>query len=203
LKKQEIRKLLKEVKTMQDIPELLIQSGLNNNLCELGVFGGNGINLLIRSNPKRLIGIDIWTDDGNFTITDGMDQNTMNFNYQEALKIKDLHPSVEYIKDYTFNCVDKFKDGYFDFIYIDADHSYQGCKNDLNQWWSKVKVGGIISGHDYFVANTNYDFGVIEAVDEFRIENEILDEDFYVTPETYAPSWFIIKTKKNPKINII
>lgn len=192
--KQEIRKLLKEVRTMQDVPNLLIQAELNNNLCELGVFGGHGINILIRSNPKRLIGIDIWADDGNVKVTEGMNQAKMDSNYQDALKIKDLHPSVEYIKDYTYNAVYKFEDNYFDFVYIDADHSYEGCKNDLNQWWPKVKTGGIISGHDYFeVTAPAYKFGVIEAVNEFRVENKISDDDFYVTPESYAPSWFIIK----------
>ena len=145
MKKQDIRNLLKEIKTMQDVPELLIKAGLNNNLCELGVFAGHGINILIRSNPSRIIGIDVWTDDGNVTVTDGMGQDKMNLNYSEALKIKALHPAVEYIKDYTYNCVDKFEDGYFDFVYIDADHSYRGCKNDLVQWWPKVKVGGILS----------------------------------------------------------
>jgi hypothetical protein len=56
-----------------------------------------------------------------------------------------------------------------------------------------VKIGGRLSGHDYFEAETTYKFGVIEAVNEFKVENNILDVDFYVTPETYAPSWFIIK----------
>ena len=51
-------------------------------------------------------------------------------------------------------------------MFIDADHSYDGCKSDLESWFQKVKFGGLISGHDY--KNTEYPcFGVERAVDEF------------------------------------
>lgn len=191
--KEEIRTRLHTIKSMQDIPDFLIETGLNNNLCELGVFEGAGIKTLVKSNPKLLIGIDLWQDDNNWAVTDGMTQSKMDENYREALQLLELYPAVQYIKDYTTNCADKFEDEYFDFIYVDADHSYEGCEADLINWWPKVKRGGILSGHDYFEAASKYKFGVIQAVDEFRINNSISDVDFYVTPEEYAPSWFIIK----------
>jgi predicted O-methyltransferase YrrM len=36
-----------------------------------------------------------------------------------------------------------------DFIFIDADHSYDGVIKDFLAWYPLVKVGGIIAGHDY------------------------------------------------------
>jgi cephalosporin hydroxylase len=58
-------------------------------------------------------------------------------------------------------------------IYIDADHSYEGCKRDLNISFKKVKSGGYIMGHDYEMnmnkAQKEYSFGVKQAVDEFCI----------------------------------
>ena len=36
-----------------------------------------------------------------------------------------------------------------DFIYVDGDHSYAGCLADIKAYWPKVKVGGIMAGHDY------------------------------------------------------
>jgi hypothetical protein len=53
---------------------------------------------------------------------------------------------------------------FLDFIYIDADHSYEGVKADLRHWAPKVRSGGIISGHDY--GHPNFP-GVKNAVDEF------------------------------------
>lgn len=39
-------------------------------------------------------------------------------------------------------------DGYFDLIFIDGDHSYSSTKEDIQLWESKVRVGGILCGHD-------------------------------------------------------
>ena len=33
-------------------------------------------------------------------------------------------------------------------VFIDADHSYNGCCGDIRAYRSKVKQGGILSGHD-------------------------------------------------------
>jgi len=36
-----------------------------------------------------------------------------------------------------------------DLVYIDGDHSYAAVKNDVIAWMPKVKVGGVIAGHDF------------------------------------------------------
>jgi len=48
-----------------------------------------------------------------------------------------------------------------DFCFIDADHAYESVKLDLETWWKKIKVNGILGGHDY----NNPD--VRRALDEF------------------------------------
>ena len=40
-----------------------------------------------------------------------------------------------------------------DFIYLDAQHNYCSVLEDLQLYWPKLKVGGVMSGHDY-VTNT-------------------------------------------------
>lgn len=40
-------------------------------------------------------------------------------------------------------------DNTLDFCYIDADHRYEQMLNDIKAWIGKVKIGGIICGHDY------------------------------------------------------
>ena len=56
----------------------------------------------------------------------------------------------------------KFPDESIDFLFIDADHSYEAVKKDLELWYPKVKHGGVISGHDY-----TEPCGVKMAVDAF------------------------------------
>lgn len=74
-------------------------------------------------------------------------------------------------------CVNEFPDKYFDFVYIDADHSYQSVKNDILAWSSKVKDGGILAGHDYIMNS------VKQALEEVR------GEDYFLTKERMK-SWF-------------
>ena len=54
-----------------------------------------------------------------------------------------------------------YNDRSLDFIFIDANHSYEFVKADIGAWLPKLKKGGYIGGHDYDWA------GVKKAVDEF------------------------------------
>lgn len=60
------------------------------------------------------------------------------------------------------NCV---PDHSLDFVFIDADHSYEGCRADIQAWLPKLKANGFISGHDYDHPEFPH-FGVKRAVDE-------------------------------------
>lgn len=50
-----------------------------------------------------------------------------------------------------------------DLVFIDADHSYDSCYNDIAAWLPRVRPGGVIAGHDYGPAFP----GVEKAVREF------------------------------------
>jgi SAM-dependent methyltransferase len=53
-----------------------------------------------------------------------------------------------------------------DFVFIDADHSYKGVRDDIEAWKDKVKPGGLLSGHDYNNPNDPCGPEVKRAVDE-------------------------------------
>lgn len=56
----------------------------------------------------------------------------------------------------------------FDWIYVDGDHSYEGCLRDLRNALKVVKWGGLILGDDYKWPKSRYGKdGVTRAVDEF------------------------------------
>ncbi len=42
-----------------------------------------------------------------------------------------------------------FDDESLDLVWIDGDHSYEGCLADIEAWLPKVRAGGLIGGHDY------------------------------------------------------
>jgi hypothetical protein len=62
----------------------------------------------------------------------------------------------------------QFPDAYFDWIYIDGNHTYEGVKGDLTSFYPKIKAGGFITGDNY---GDRPDWwwkdGVKRAVDEF------------------------------------
>lgn len=63
--------------------------------------------------------------------------------------------------------------GPIDYLYVDADHSYEGVLADLEAWWPHVRHGGLILGDDY--DNALYP-GVKAAWDEF--ERRLYGVDF-------------------------
>lgn len=61
----------------------------------------------------------------------------------------------------------------YDFIYIDADHSYGACKADIQAWLPLLAEGGIIAGHDYHCAGFP---GVTQAVDEMFAGIQVMQD---------------------------
>jgi len=65
----------------------------------------------------------------------------------------------------------------FDIVFIDADHSYEGVKADIEAWLPLVREGGILCGHDFGTlgqANDREMFpGVRQAVTELLPDAQV------------------------------
>lgn len=61
---------------------------------------------------------------------------------------------VEVVASSSLDAVRLFDDGYFDFIYIDANPSYETTWQNINAWWDKVGTGGVIGGNNQKWAET-------------------------------------------------
>lgn len=57
----------------------------------------------------------------------------------------------------------------FDLLFIDGDHSYKGCFDDLNNWWSKLSVGGHLILHDCYLFSEVQD-AVIDFLKNKNVE---------------------------------
>lgn len=92
--------------------------------------------------------VDVWYED---------------YVYQEFLR--NIEPVKSIIKPIRIDSVigaTRYPDRSLDFVFIDGDHSYDGVMRDLVAWIPKVKVGGILAGHDY-----EWNAEVTKAVDFF------------------------------------
>jgi len=65
------------------------------------------------------------------------------------------------IKEYSYLAARRYQDASVDFVWVDADHSREVVYEDLKAWMPKLKLGGIMAGHDYPMR------GVREGVSEY------------------------------------
>lgn len=190
--------LIKSI-THRDQSGLIIKNIKNPVICEVGVRTGGYFDTLLTENVSKAYGVDIWRSTSLTGQNDNLyDQNTLDYQYREVFKKYRNDARVKLIREFSVNAASFFEDEYFDFIYIDADHTYKAVTEDLNAWFPKLKKGGILSGHDYITPEMTIQlghsvpFGVIEAVTSFRVNNNIDDSKFHLTSELYA-TYFILK----------
>lgn len=148
-----------------DRTEMLRLLPQNCIAAEIGVFKGNfSAQILSITKPAVFHLVDFWPDEtiqSEGEYINGLDACKYvcnRFSREKELKKIAVHRGL------SLQVSQMFPDEYFDWIYIDAGHSYQDVKSDLHCWYSKVKTGGLIAGHDY-IEKTWY--GVVPAVNEF------------------------------------
>jgi predicted O-methyltransferase YrrM len=168
--------------TREDLARLFAELGYTKG-AEIGVSAGAYSLCLCRSIPNlELFCVDPWKVEryGN--------ARKMEVYYQRCLAR--LPPyGAKLMRMTSVEAAKLIPDDSLDFVYIDALHDYDNVKMDIELWAPKVRMGGIVSGHDY--VELHY-FGVIQAVDEYTKANNIV---FYTTRPEYlrdfvVPSWF-------------
>jgi hypothetical protein len=155
-------------------------------VCEVGVLSGDNLKNIASNTDALVFGIDMWEDDGECGTNDNKYdmQRCMN----RAFRLLKRMSNVVLMRQSSTFGARCFPDGFFDFVYIDANHTYSHTKADIHAWWPKVRVGGVLAGHDYLDYEINgVTFGVRQAVDEIFGSDEI-----HVTEEEF-PSWFVTK----------
>lgn len=75
--------------------------------------------------------------------------------------------------------------GQSDLIFIDALHDYEHVKQDIALWWPKVRIGGLISGHDYNHKWPGCERAVAESFNLMHVG---------VAPDSV---WFVIKVAED------
>jgi len=152
---------------------------------EIGVYRGEYSQVLLDKNPNlKLYLVDPW-----FTVEFGDYSNKEKQRRNFSLTRQNLvGRNVEYIVKSSHDALTNIPDASLDFVYIDGSHYFDDVMFDLIEWTKKVRVGGIVSGHDYF---HHHNFGVVIAVDMYTRAHGI--NEVFVTQE-YAPSYLWVKS---------
>jgi hypothetical protein len=113
---------------------------------EIGVQRGRFSEIICQRNPQmRVCGVDAWAPPNGAS---------MRQKAQKRMSVSRWMAQYSIIDDWSVSAAKQFTDQSLDFVYIDADHSYESCLADIDAWHPKIRVGGILSGHDYCNSNT-------------------------------------------------
>lgn len=144
-------------------------------MIEIGCYEGDSTEIFAQR-FKEVIAIDPW-ESGIGDITDRVNMDNV---YQTFIKKIGNYENVFIKRDFSYNVAPILTDDHFDFIYIDGGHTYEDVFKDIKCFYSKMKKGSFICGHDY---RQKFN-GVIKAV------NELLGKPMKVFSDT---SWLCIK----------
>jgi predicted O-methyltransferase YrrM len=143
---------------------------------EIGVWKGDGAAAILRyTRPRKLFLVDPWEHQpqyaracfgGRVGTQTAMDD--IHATVVERFRAAINGGSVEVVRARSEDAETIFADGQLDWAWIDADHTYEAVRADLQRFSRLVRPGGYIAGDDYLLGW--WGDGVIRAVDEFVSE---------------------------------
>lgn len=174
---------LENCRLLVDRKQMLDFFPKNSVVAEIGVANGDfSREIISKTSPSRLHLIDYFG-----TSRYGKESKEKVLNLCNEFKDVKLHVGL------SFDELETFDDGYFDWAYLDTDHTYETTAKELEILRRKVKADGLIAGHDYSMFNLSGDmrYGVIEAVHEFMVNNEW--ELIFITSEAMHDRSFAMR----------
>ena len=170
-------------------------------IVEVGVETGAYLDIYypqLESITEKFYLVDMWQYEGNEDFVDkysgGNYNNELEKGYDRVKRLYGDNPKVQMCKGSSEDWAEKFEDGFFDYLYLDADHSKKSVLADLKSWYPKVKNGGIIAGHDVYCDQNNAfreHFDVEGALAEFFTEDQ--QENIHLTNEYAYKTWIYLK----------
>jgi len=173
-----------------DFGKHLTSLGLTGEGVEVGTLFGEYAECILATWPGVLNMVDPWIQQSNKVYRDGC--NAVDFDEafdRTKTRLLQYRDRARFWRMLSLDAVPHFKDGQLDWAYLDGNHSRDSVEADLVSWWSKIKSGGIMAGHDYYDNHSDYqNCGVKSAVDEFVSLHTL---DLTITPQ--CTSWWITK----------
>jgi predicted O-methyltransferase YrrM len=115
---------------------------------EIGVETGKYSESLLRKIPDlKLYSVDCW--ETMIDYRSDLKERTKRYEAEAREKLAPYGDRSVIVKKYSMDAVEDFDDNSLDFVFIDGNHDFRNCADDIAEWSKKVRVGGIISGHDF------------------------------------------------------
>lgn len=141
---------------------------------EIGVYRGDFAAELLKLPLARLYLVDTWADNGLDYERDVLHLNNAAHEDNHRFVLERFQEPIKHKKAFilrmpSVDAAALFYKGELDWIYLDANHTFDAVYDDLQAWAKVIKPGGFICGHDYTenAEATKMNFGVVKAVNRF------------------------------------
>ncbi len=135
--------------------EELAKLAINKKCLEVGSFKGLS-SYCIGTTATSLLCVDTFEADGG-----GQTQLGKLTTFDEFRKAVSRFTNVQWFIGTSEKASQTINET-FDFVFIDAMHTYEQVKADISFWWPKINKGGYMAFHDY---QSGFP-GVVKAVNE-------------------------------------
>lgn len=186
------RKYVEGCRVLVNREELLTMMPKGGVAAEIGAaYGDFSRKILELAAPSKLFLIDLW---------EGERYSAGLKRIRAELGTEIESGTVEIAQGYSTKQLERFADGFFDWVYIDTDHSYETTLQELRLASKKVKAEGIIAGHDFCTGNVvaPYVYGVMQACHEFCVNHGYAY--VYLTLESHGHFSFALRKIETPVV---
>ena len=119
---------------------------------EVGVFKGSFSRWMLDHWPTctQYYMVDLWASQAHYRQMDSASdaENQLRFELAQRNVAPFQHKTV-LIRKASVAAAADFADGSVDFVYLDARHTFDAVTEDLEAWWPKLRLGGLLAGEDY------------------------------------------------------
>lgn len=122
------------------------------NIVEIGSYCGSGTKIILDIFKQSKVNcVDPWEKYIEDCSVYDIDKQELELREAEGIfdEIILHHNNVFKNKKTSSEYVKTIQNESIDFVYIDGNHQYSSVKEDIINWIPKIKLGGVLCGHDY------------------------------------------------------
>ena len=161
-------------------------------ILEVGCWLGESTSILAEEAKKNggwLCAVDWWEGNPGTNLTEVATNTNIYEIFINNMRELDLLNNIVIIKGDSTIVHNEINKNTFDMVYLDGDHRYSGISKDIDNFYPKLKEGGLLAGHDCEGKEYNEQYieqdyieskhhGVIKAVNE-RFKDVAIEQSIW------------------------
>lgn len=132
--------------------------------------------------------VDPWAPQDPGIYKERQDWTDFEACYKECQALAaEFAPKIILYRALSLDALKTFANGVVDVVYVDGNHAYEAAMADFCAWWPKLKSGGILGAHDYWLDRRAPAWGEVKMVADHFAEGMRIP--FHYTPKC-GSVWF-------------